>query len=170
MYRVVVACLVAVTFIMALHIEHGPYAIISIFIVNQSNAGASLRKGILRLLGTAAGAAVGILGNIVFADLPWLRVALMGPTAAFFIFLSNTTTAPYFGLLGGITFVLVLTAQAPGPEGNVYIGLWRFAMVALGAAIGTTAQLFLWPEDPEDQLLAELGDRLGVVEGLVGAV
>jgi len=168
--RIVVASLVAVTFVMALHIEHGPYAFISIFVVSQPNAGASFRKGVLRLLGTMAGAAVGILGNIVFADLPWLRIALMGPIAAFFIFLSNTTTAPYFGLLGGITTVLVLTAQAPGPEGGVYLGLWRFAMVTFGAAIGTAAQLFLWPEDAEGQLLGELGERLAVVEGLVGAV
>src|SRR5499427_8400662 len=168
--RIVVASLVAVTFVMALHIEHGPYAFISIFVVSQPNAGASFRKGVLRLLGTMAGAAVGILGNIVFADLPWLRIALMGPIAAFFIFLSNTTTAPYFGLLGGITTVLVLTAQAPGPEGDVYLGLWRFAMVTFGAAIGTAAQLFLWPDDPEDQLLGELGKRLAVVEGLVEAV
>ena len=168
--RIVVASLVAVTFVMALHIEHGPYAFISIFIVSQPNAGASLRKGVLRLLGTVAGAAVAILGNIVFADLPWLRIALMGPIAAFFLFLANTTTAPYFGLLGGITAVLVLTAQAPGPEAGVYLGLWRFAMVTFGAAIGTAAQLFLWPDDPEDQLLGELGKRLAVVEGLVEAV
>jgi multidrug resistance protein MdtO len=168
--RTVVACLVTTTIIMALHLEHGPFAFVSIFIVSQPNAGASLRKGVLRLLGTTAGAAVGILGNIVFADLPWLRIALLGPTAAFFIFLSNTTTAPYFGLLGGITAILVMTAQAPGADGGIYIGLWRFAMVTLGAAIGTAAQLFLWPEDPEDQLLGELGERLAVVEGLVGHV
>src|SRR5215831_3591150 len=130
--RIVVASSVALIFVMALHIEHGPYAFISIFIVGQPNAGASLRKGVLRLLGTVAGAAVGILG--------------------------------------GITTVLVLTAQAPGPEGDVYLGLWRFAMVTFGAAIGTAAQLFLWPDDPEDQLLGELGKRLAVVEGLVEAV
>jgi len=168
--RIVVACLVAVTIIMALHLEHGPYMFVSIFVVSQPNAGASLRKGVLRLLGTVAGAAIGILGNIIFADLPWLRIALMGPIAAFFIFLANTTTAPYFGLLGGITTVLVLTAQAPGPDGNVYIGLWRFAMVSLGAVIGTAAQLLLWPEDPEDQLLGELGKRLAFVEEVLGAV
>src|SRR5262249_15071344 len=63
-----------------------------------------------------------------------------------------------------------LTAQAPGPEGDVYLGLWRFAMVTFGAAIGTAAQLFLWPEDPEDQLRGELGERLAVVEGLVGTL
>src|SRR5262249_3312835 len=153
---------------MALHLEHGPFAFISILIVSQPNAGASLRKGVLRLLGTAAGAAMGILGNIVFADLPWLRIALMGPIAAFFIFLGNTTTSPYFGLLGGITTVLVMTAQAPSAEGSVYIRLWRFAMVALGAAIGTMAQVFLWPENPEDELLEELSKRLAFVEQLVG--
>ena len=56
--RIVVASLVAVTFVMALHIEHGPYAFISIFVVSQPNAGASFRKGVLRLLGTMAGAAI----------------------------------------------------------------------------------------------------------------
>jgi multidrug resistance protein MdtO len=168
--RTVVACLVTTTIIMALHLEHGAWVIVSILVVSQPNAGASLRKGMLRLLGTTTGAAVGVAAYIGFADLSWLRIPLMGPTAAFFMFLSNTTTAPYFGILGGITAILVMTAEAPGAEGGIYVGLWRFAMVTLGAVVGTAAQLFLWPDDPEDQLLGALAERLTVVEGLLGAV
>ena len=45
--RIVVACVVATTLIMALHLQHGSFAIITIFVVSQANVGASLRKAAL---------------------------------------------------------------------------------------------------------------------------
>jgi multidrug resistance protein MdtO len=168
--RIVVACLVTTTVVMALHLEHGSFAIITIFIVSQANTGATLQKAVLRLAGTTLGGSVGIVAYILFADRPWLRVALIGPLAAFFIFLSNTTTAPYLGVLGAVTVVLVMTVPETNPEAGVYVGLWRFAMVALGVAITTAAQMLLWPDDPEDQLLEALGERLTAIEGLVSSL
>ena len=168
--RIVVASLVTTTIMMALHLEHGSFAIITIFVVSQGNTGATLQKAILRLAGTALGGSVGIVAYILFADRPWLRVALIGPLAAFFMFLSNTTTAPYLGLLGAVTVVLITSVPETDPAAGVYTGLWRFAMVALGTAIATAAQMFLWPDDPEDQLLEALGERLTAIEGVVSSI
>jgi multidrug resistance protein MdtO len=168
--RIVVACVVTTTLVMTMHSPHASFALVTIFVVSQTNAGASLAKAVLRILGTALGAAVGLTAYIAFLDHPWLRVALMGPLAAFFMFLSQTTTAPYFGLLAGITAIMVMTATGPDADSGLHVGLWRFAMVLLGAVIATGAQMFLWPGDPEKLLLDALIEMLKAVENLVSGV
>jgi multidrug resistance protein MdtO len=159
--RIVAACVVATAVVMAFHIPEGHWAIITIFTVSQPDAGASLTKGVQRLIGTVAGGAVGILVASVFADQPWMRTALLGLIAASALFLSRTTTAPYVGFLGGITALLVLTsARGPNPNAAVVYGLWRVVLIAFAVTIGTGAQLLLWPADPEEVLLDELAARI----------
>jgi multidrug resistance protein MdtO len=168
--RIVVACVVATAIVMTLHSPHASFVIITIFIVSQTNAGASITKALWRVLGTIVGAAVGMVAYVSFLDHPWLRVALLGPVTAFFLFLSQTTTTPYFGLLGGITAILIMTVTGPDAESGIHVGLWRFAMILLGALIGTAAQIFLWPDDPEKLLNAALTERLAAVEDLLVAL
>ena len=168
--RIVVACLVTTVLVMTMHSPHASYALVTIFVVSQTNAGASLVKAVLRILGTAFGAAVGLAAYIAFLDHPWYRIALMGPLAAFFMFLSQTTTAPYFGLLAGVTAIMVMTATGPDADSGLHVGLWRFAMVLLGALIATAVQMFLWPGDPQELLVKALIERLKAVEKLISAV
>ena len=123
--RIVVACVVATLLIMTLHSPHGSFIIITIFVTSQANAGASVTKAAWRVLGTTVGAVVGLTAYIAFLDHPWLRVAMLGPLAAFFIFISQTTSTPYFGLLGGITAMLIMTVSGVDANTGLHIGLWR---------------------------------------------
>jgi multidrug resistance protein MdtO len=165
--RIVVACLLATVLVMTLRIPHGHWLIITIFIVSQSDAGASLQKGVLRVAGTLLGGLLGILTMAAFADQPWVRVPLIGVLAGSGLYLSRTSTAPYVGYLDALTVLLVLTAPAPTPEGTVAIGLWRILNIGVGVVLGVGAQLLLWPDDPEARLVDELERRLGAVEALI---
>ena len=167
--RIVIATVATTVLVMALHAPHASYAIITVLIVSQANAGASLARAVLRIEGTLLGAATGIVAYVAFVDQPWMRVALLGPLAACFMFLSRTTTAPYFGFLAGITAIMVLTATGSSADQGLQVGLWRIALVLLGAVIGMASQLFLWPGDPEALLLESLIRRLKAVEEIVRA-
>ncbi len=167
--RIVVAIVVTTVLVMALHAPHASYAIVTILMVSQANAGASLAKAILRVLGTVIGAGLGIFMYTATLDQPWLRVVALGPVAAFFVLLSQTTTVPYFGFLAGITAMMVMTATGNSAEHGLEVGLWRFAMVLLGTVIGTGSQIFLWPGDPEKLLLESLVQRMKAVEEIVAA-
>src|SRR5262249_16200226 len=107
---ILLARLVATTLIMTLQIPYGYYVIVTIFIVTQAHTGASIRKAGLRILGTLIGGGIGLFFLIATIDRPWVRIPLLGPLCAFFIFVSATTTAPYLGTLGGIPLALGLTA------------------------------------------------------------
>jgi multidrug resistance protein MdtO len=166
--RIVFACVVATTLIMTLQMPYGYYVIVTIFIVSQADSGASIRKAGLRILGTLIGGGIGLFFLIATIDRPWVRIPLLGPVAAFFIFVSATTTAPYLGTLGGITVALVLTAPSgTNVAGATEKALWRIALLALGSLIATLAQTLLWPSDPEKLLMGTLVERLRAVEAFV---
>jgi len=166
--RIVLACVVATTLIMTLQMPYGYYVIVTIFIVSQADSGASIRKAGLRILGTLIGGSIGLFFLIATIDRPWVRIPLLGPLCAFFIFVSTTTTAPYLGTLGGITVALVLTAPSgTNVAGATEKALWRIALLALGSLIATLAQTLLWPSDPEELLMGTLVERLRAVEDFV---
>src|SRR5215831_2934844 len=96
----------ATVLVMGFHIPEGHWTVITIFTVSQPDAGASLRKGVQRVIGTVAGGVIGILIVSIFADQPWIRVPLFGAFGAIALFLERTTTAPYVGLLSGFTALL----------------------------------------------------------------
>ena len=155
---------------MATHAPHASFLLVNIFVVSMANAGASVHKALLRICGTVVGAAIGIFAYSASLDHPWLRVPLVGLVAAFFVFLSRTTAAPYVGYLAAFTSMLILVVTGPDAESGLHLALWRFAMVLLGTFIAAASQLFLWPEDAEALLNSALQARLAEVEELLANV
>jgi multidrug resistance protein MdtO len=162
--RMALACVAATTIGMGLHMPHTSYALVTIPILCQSDAGFSLGKGIQRLLGTIAGGAFGMLGAIATVDRPWALVPLVGGVAGTGLFLQRTTTAPYVWFLAAMTALMVLVTGETDPAAALATGFWRILVVALGIILGTGAQLLLWPDDPQRRLRAQLRQRIEVVE------
>ncbi|MGH7334935.1 MAG: FUSC family protein, partial [Candidatus Rokuibacteriota bacterium] len=166
--RVLVASLVGTVIVMATHVPHGHWIIITIFTVSPEDAGASLVKGIQRMIGTVAGGAVGVLITIAFANEPWFMFVAIGVAVAVGMFLSRTTNAPYASLLGTVTLLLVAFSHLDSPGAELDTALWRTLMILVGVLLGTGAQILLWPSDPEERLLDDLVRRLATVERLLG--
>jgi multidrug resistance protein MdtO len=165
--RMALACAAATTIGMGLHMPHTSYALVTIPIVCQSDAGFSLRKGIQRLIGTIAGGAFGMLGAIATIDRPWALVPLVGGIAGGGLFLQRTTTVPYGSFLAAMTALIVLVTGETDPDAALATGFWRILVVALGIVLGTGAQLLLWPDDPQQRLRTQLRQRIEVVERVV---
>jgi Predicted membrane protein len=114
--RITVSALTAVLVTVTVggdYFPHGHWTIVTIFIVSQADAGASLRKSFQRVIGTLIGGGLGILAVIAFVDIPAFYVPLLAAVVTFGIFASLTTSAAYVMLLGSLTFVLV-TFVPPG--------------------------------------------------------
>ncbi|HYC23106.1 MAG TPA: FUSC family protein, partial [Candidatus Bathyarchaeia archaeon] len=167
--RIVIAALFGATIAVGFHMPHGHWIMITVFTVSQSDAGSTLRKGIQRIVGTVAGGLLALLGIIAFADQPWFLVPFVALGSALALFLSRTTSAPYVGLLAGLTF-LILLPDVTDPALAVDTALARMFVIALGTVIGTAAQLWLWPSDPEDLLLDDLTTRLGTIDAILARV
>jgi multidrug resistance protein MdtO len=165
--RIVVTCLTATGLVMGLHAPHGDWIVWTIFHVNSEDAGASLIHGVQRVVSTLAGAAVGMLIGIAFADEPQFMFVAIGVAVAVWMFLSRTTSARDSTVLAAFTMLLVVTSRLDSPGVEVETALWRVLMILVGVVLGTGAQLVVWPQDPEQRLLDDVGQRLARVEGLL---
>jgi len=165
--RIAVMCAVAITLVMALHIPNGEYLLVTLFVVSQSDAWASLTKAWFRVLGTVLGGAFAIFVLLACVDKPWLLFPFHGVVIAVALFLSRTTTMPYAFLLGGITFFVVVPEFAPSPVTGLEKGLWRIFLTVTGVLLAVAAQFGLWPDDPEELLLTDLAARLRDVERIL---
>jgi len=130
---------VATAVIMSLQMPSGYWVRISILIVSQPNAGASLGRGVQRVIAILVGAAAAIFVAVAFPQEPWFEPISVALLCGFGLFLSQTTTAPYVGLLVGLTPALLLGLAGQDPVLAVDESLWRIVALARGVAIGTAA-------------------------------
>src|SRR5690606_35533470 len=135
----------------------------TILVVHQPNAGASVRRGLERVLGTVLGSLAAILTIMSFAQQPWFALPVVGLLGGFGLFGSRTSVFPYAALLASITDSLFMSIGTVEPSEVVRQGLWRMLLISAGAIVGTGAHLLLWPTDPERQLERGLGKTLDKV-------
>lgn len=157
--RTVVTALFTTALVQTLHAPHGYWAVFTVYLVSQPDAGSSLGKAVQRMAGTLAGGLLALVTIAALLDQPWFLVPLIFLVSAGGLYLSRIATAPYAPFLGAMTFLLFVpeagsvTATIDGP-------LWRMAMILLGCVIGSVAQLVLWPDDPAVLLRDDVASRL----------
>jgi hypothetical protein len=130
----------------------------TIIITALPTYGASLRKMILRIVGTAIGGVI-VLATIIvvtpnFETLPvyMLAVFIVLFISAYASLASGRTA--YAGKSIGTTFLLVFAGLSPSID--IYAPLWRLWGIALGTLIVTAVFFLLWPEYAGDSLLPRL--------------
>jgi uncharacterized membrane protein YccC len=131
---------------LAMHLDNAWWAGISGFMSSQATRPASLTKGALRVIGTLAGAALGL----VMAS--WL---VYDPVACC-LFLFFVTAAGVLGfqlsphgyawLLGAITFNIIILMSLTSPELAFNIAFYRTLEVVIGVAAAILMAFLIAPE------------------------
>ena len=147
----------------------------TIIITALPTYGASLRKMILRIVGTAIGAVVVIITIMIvtpnFETLPsYLLAVFIVLFVSGYAALASGRTA-YAGKSIGTTFLLVFAGLSPSQD--IYGPLWRLWGILLGTFVVTIVFFLLWPEYAGDSLLPRLRkvlrDTLSLAPGGVAA-
>ena len=120
--------------------------------------GASLRKMILRNIGSLLGGAISLLAIIIvtpnFETLPsYMMVTFVVLLISGYTSLSSGRVA-YAGKQVGTVFMLVFAGLSPSRD--VYSPLWRTWGILLGTLVVTVVFFLLWPEYAGDSLLPRL--------------
>jgi uncharacterized membrane protein YccC len=121
---------------------------ISVLVVIDRDAIALRRRGRQRLLGCAAGGAMGLA--LLALGLDGLLVWLVALGGGIFLFSSLTLGGgpnAYVGIQGGLTLIMALVT-GPGPPDALLPVLDRLAGVTLGVALVVALSLLLAPRRP----------------------
>ncbi len=140
------AVALAVVSALALGVEDAWWAAISAFVSTRATAPASVERGVLRILGTIAGAVVSLLLS------PWLA----GDAVSVVLVLFVVSTAGVLGflvspygyawLLSAITADMVLMALLSDPPSAVSVAVNRTAEVIIGTGAALLVSLVLAPD------------------------
>lgn len=168
--RLTLICLLGLVVVTCLGLPDGMYLIIFLFAVNMPDAWPSVRKAWIRGGSTILGGALALLVTLAFADQPWFLMATEGVVIAATLFLCRTTTIPYAVIFAGFTFLLLVPNLSAAPTASLSDALWRIALTSCGAVLGTFAQLVLWPDNPERQLIDSLAVRCRTVAEILDRV
>lgn len=140
--------LLALSCALFLHLDDPAWAAVSAFMTTQANTPATLRRGVLRIGGTLAGAGLGVWLA------PWLlfdpvACVLVLMTAAFGGVLAMLTLRHgYAWLLGAITLFMVLLGAVASPSAVLTIAIWRVLEVVTGTIL---AMLVVWALMPTEE-------------------
>lgn len=144
------AVILSVTAALALHLENVWWAGISAFMSTQATRPASLRRAVMRIVGTVAGAGLGILAAPILAhdhvagSLLVLLFATVGGLG------SLVSPHGYAWLFMGITANLVLMASLTSPPSAFNLGAYRIIEVIVGVTSALLFAAVLAPDEPAD--------------------
>jgi uncharacterized membrane protein YccC len=148
--RQAVACGAAVTLAVlaavVLELDYPMWSGMSAFTCLQGSAVATRLKGLLRILGTIAGAFVGavVIGFVAQDHLALLLALFVGVTFA--LYRSYLSRWMYAWLLGGVTLGLVLMTTLADATAGLHAGAYRAAEIAVGVLAAWAAGVSLLPE------------------------
>jgi uncharacterized membrane protein YccC len=141
-FAVALAILAAVV----LELDYPMWSGMSAFTCLQGSVIATRLKGMLRILGTIAGALAGafIIGFFAQDHLALLLALFVGVTFA--LYRSYLSRWMYAWLLGGITLGLLLMTTLADPSAGLHAGAYRAAEIAVGVLAAWAAAAWLLPE------------------------
>jgi uncharacterized membrane protein YccC len=135
---------VATYLALLLHLQSVFWAGISAFVCMQANHPQSLRKGILRLVGTFTGAALALLLFPLVAFDPAATLALLFCAGTIAILGSFVSTYSYAWLLGGLTMLIIILSALDDPAQTFTLAYNRCSEIILGTSVSLAmARLFL---------------------------
>lgn len=156
--RTSLALTITYAIIQLFQIPHSSWALVSTLIVmgNLPHIGGVLDKGSQRLLGTALGAAWGIVLMLIPEPPPGVIPAWTLISIAVALYATFASRHGYSALMFGISLLLVVG------DGNqdLTIALWRAFNVLLGTLVGMLVTIAVLPQKATDVLRFLLADNL----------
>ncbi len=145
------ACALAVLTGIVLDLDNPMWSGMTAFTVTQASAAATTIKGLLRGLGTIAGALVGAiaLGFIAGSHVELTIALFAGVTYA--LYRSYLSRYYYAWLLGAITIGLVLMTTMAEPDAGLHIAGYRAAEIVAGVLTAWVVANLLLPEATDPQ-------------------
>lgn len=163
------ACVLALVLALIYRLPHGYWALVTIVVLTQPNVGASVSKGVLRLIGTLVGAVLGVmLLQLVQQPVPFLLLLSVVITST--AYFGAGSVAPYAFAMLGITAIIVAMSGFLDPTLGVSIAVQRSAEVALGIAIALFVTIVVWPIRATEELPRRLAATVRTCAQLFGAV
>jgi len=167
------AGLLALFLTQILRLPDDAWAILTVFVMMLSQyVGSAAVKAITRVLGTIAGAIVGVwlVGNYTSTPMIFLPVLFVVIAFATYKFGQiGPRQAPYAYFVLGVTTLVIATDGIAAPEKAWQLGLYRPEEIVVGIVSALLVSSILWPRYARAEFITSARDALRSVEALLSA-
>src|ERR1700733_3347066 len=154
-----------------IRLPHDNWAILSVLVMMTGQYGGSIAvKAILRVIGTAGGAVIGVWLVGDYTSSPMIFLPL------FFLVLAITSykygqigarQSPYAYYLMGLTTLSVVTNGISTPDQAWQVGIDRSEEILVGSTVALLVSALLWPRSAREEFVAVSGKSLKMIGELV---
>ncbi len=144
------------------------YGALAIVLISLDTTGASLQKGVMRMIGTTVGLAVGLLGLALFAQDGWLTLLYHASYLILVGYFMQASRYPYAWFVAGFLPSLVWATTYGKVDNAFHYAIFRYLETSAGIVIYTLVSAVLWPRRAGDQLAREGADFSAGLGKLLG--
>lgn len=150
--RTAVASVVSLCIVLIYRFPEGYWALITCLVMTQASVGASIDKGILRLVGTVVACMLAVvwLAPLNQSPVAFLVVTFVIITIA--AYLGSGSVYPYAFVIGGVTLVMVAVLGFEGQNVAASKGLARSGEILVGVLVSWFCAFAIWPRRASDQI------------------
>jgi uncharacterized membrane protein YccC len=162
------ATMLAVYIAWSLNIVNPQWAAISGVIVMQGSSGATLTKGLDRLLATFGGVLWAVILTVWLVDQPALLLSASFATILLSAYLVRKTRKPYVWILGPATFCLVVFSESYGAHGVdiANTAYYRTLEITIGTLCAMGVSLLFFPSHAQTNLKTNTQKMVNLLQEL----
>ena len=131
------------------------YGGLAIVLISLDTTGASLLKGILRILGTTFGLAIGMLGLSLFGQNEIFSLLYYSIYVVFVGYFMQYSRYPYAWYVAGFLPTLIWATTYGDVNNAFHYTVFRYLETAVGIVIFTLVSMIIWPRNAGGQLNEE---------------
>lgn len=156
--KIGIACVLSYAMSYLVGAPYPIWAVVSAIVAMQLNVAESLNAGLLRIMGTVAGAGLGVLLLLTIPKTPlFLMLALFIIAALCGYIARYTNVASAIAIAAVVVFFTGAQQLNSGNTDAITFGLMRVVEIAVGVGSAFFVSLILWPVRLVDTLRADLG-------------
>ncbi len=144
------------------------YGALAVALISLDTTGASLAKGIMRIVGTTIGLAVGLVGLALLAQNPALTLLYHSTFLVIVGYFMQSSRYPYAWFVAGFLPSLVWATTYGKIDNAFSYATFRYLETTAGIVIYTVVSTVLWPRNAGDKLNQQGRDFWQQLHGLLG--
>jgi uncharacterized membrane protein YccC len=145
------------------------YGALAIALISVGTAGASIEKGLLRIVGTTVGTGVGMFALALFAQDRWLMLSFLAAYLLFIGYRLQASRFPYAWFVAGFMPPLVWSSTYGNVDNTFHYATFRYLETSAGVIVYALVGVLLWPKRAGDALPKQGADVWSGLRSFFGA-
>ncbi|WP_428353961.1 FUSC family protein [Methyloprofundus sp.] len=122
------------------------YGALAIVLISLSTSGASINKGVMRVIGTIIGCTVGLILVAWFSQERWNMMFAISAYLVFTGYYLQTSRYPYAWFVAGFVSIVIWSDTYGAVDNSFHFAIFRLLETVSGILIYTMVSVLLWPQ------------------------